>query len=398
MSDSATTQLFKLSTGGLYYTLLLRFGIIKEGKYRIGRLILLFIAITWLPLFILAALEGNLYRTGVGISYFTDINPHVRFLIAIPILLFAGKIIDPLIGAVVQHIKTSGLIAESSRAQFSQALANMGRRRDSIWADIIFIFIAAIISTLARPGYGETELEKVSTWLWVSDGNDLSVTLAGWWYFILAAPLAQIVLYRWLWRYMIWIGFLYHVSRIKLALLSTHGDLTGGLGILFNGQFAFVVIFVAFGSLLSAGLANEMLADGSSMKEISPIIYGIVIAQLIVIVAPLLLFSKQLFNAKRQARRQYGALGYRLSKAFDNKWNREDAPMEQGKDILTAVDPSALADYNAIYETISGMHIFPMKIRTVGLVAIILAVPFVPLILIEVPLDEVLSRVLNALA
>ena len=398
MNDSATTPLFKPSTGGLFYTLLLRTGIIEEGKYHTRRVILLFVGITWLPLLVLTALEGSLYNVGAGISYFTDINPHVRFLIAAPVLLLAGQIIDPLVGAVVQHIRTSGILPESSRAQFSRALDNMTRQRDSIWPDIVIIVIAATVSTLARPGYGETELEKVSTWLWTSDGESLSISLAGWWYFLLAAPLAQIVLYRWIWRFFLWIGFLYHVSRTRLALLPTHGDLTGGLGILSNGQLAFVVIFLAFGSLLSAGLAHEMLVDGLSKKEANPIIYGIVIAQLIAIVAPLLLFTKQLFNAKRLARRQYGALGYRLSNAFDKKWNQDEASMEQGKDILTAVDPSALADYNAVYETISGMHIFPMKIRTIALMGIILAVPFAPLILIEMPLDEVLHRILNALA
>jgi len=116
------------------------------------------------------------------------------------------------------------------------------------------------------------------------------------------------------------------------------------------------------------------------------------------IVVPLLLFTKQLINAKRHARRQYGALGYRLSNAFDKKWNMEEASMEQGKDILTAVDPSALADYNAVYETISGMHVFPMKVRTIAILAVILYVPFAPLILIEVPFNEVLTRLLNTLA
>ena len=398
MHDSSTTPLFKLSTGGLFYALLLRTGIIEEGKYHTRRVILFFIGVTWLPLLILTALEGSVYQTGAGVSFFTDINPHVRFLIAVPILLLAGQIIDPLVGAVVQHIKTSGLLPESSRAQFTHALDNMTRRRDSIWPDIVIIVIAATISMLAKPGYGETELEKVSTWLWESDGNSLSISHAGWWYFLFAAPLAQIVLYRWIWRFILWIGFLYHLSRTRLALLPTHGDLTGGLGILSNGQFAFVTVLLAFGTLLSSGLAHEMLVDGLSMKEANQIIYGIVIAQLIAIVAPLLFFTKQLVNAKRHGRREYGALGYRLSNAFDKKWNQEEAPMAQGKDILTAVDPSALADYNAVYETISGMHVFPMKVRSIAIMAVVLYVPFAPLVLIEIPLNEVLQRVLSALA
>ena len=397
MNHASPAPPFKISGGGLYYNLLLQAGLIEEDQYHIKRFILVFIAVTWLPLLVLTLVEGSFYRSGIGLSYLTDINAHVRFLIAVPILIYAGRIIDPLVGGVVRHIEISGLLPESRRDQFAHALDAMTRQRNSIWADIIIIFIAAAVSILANPGYGETKLEKVSTWLWVVDDKNLSLTLAGWWYFLLAAPLAQIVLYRWIWRYMIWIGFLYDTSRLKLALLPTHGDLTGGLGILSNGQFAFVMIFVAFGCLLSSGLAHEMLVDGSSLKEVSPIIYGIIGFEVVLIVAPLLMFSRQLFTAKRLGRRQYGALGYRLSNAFDKKWNQDDAPLEQGKDILTAVDPSALADYNAVFETISGMHVFPMKIRTIVIMAVILAIPFAPLVLIEVPINEALSRLLNAL-
>jgi hypothetical protein len=398
MSNTTAAQSFKLSTGGLFYTLLLKVRIIEEDKYHARRLILLFIGITWLTLLILSAIEGGLYEAGIGISFLTDINPHVRYLIVAPILLMAGQIIDPLVAGVIQHLKTSGLLPDNSHAEYSTAVDNLVRRRDSTGADIVIIIIALGVSWLAMPGYGETELGKVSTWLWTTEGKSLSVTPAGWWYILVAAPLSQVLLYRWFWRFLIWIGFLYRVSQIRLALLPTHGDLTGGLSILANGQFAFVVVFFAFGALLSSGVAHEMLVDGSTLKEMQPVIYGFVAISVVVMVAPLLLFTQDLVNAKRHGRREYGALGYRLSNAFDKKWNQEEAPMEQGKEILTAVDPSALADYNAIYETVSGMHAFPMKIRTIALLAVILYVPFAPLILIEIPFEEVLSRLLNTLA
>jgi hypothetical protein len=310
----------------------------------------------------------------------------------------AAQIIEPLVGGVIQHLKTSGILPEGGRTQYSIAQDNLLRRRDSIWPDIVIIVLAFLISFLAKPGYGDTEMGKISTWLWITEDKSLSAIYAGWWYFIISAPLAQILLYRWIWRFIIWIGFLYRVSRIQLALLPTHGNLTGGLGILSNGQVAFVIVFFAFGTLLSSGIAHEILVNGSNWKEMQPVIYGFVAISVTAIAAPLLLFTQKLINAKRHGYREYGALGYRLSNAFDKRWNQKDAPMEQGKEILTAVGPSALADYNAIYETISDMHAFPMKVRTIAIMAVILYVPFAPLILIEVPVEEVLSRLLNTLA
>jgi len=141
MSNTTSAQSFKLSTGGLFYTLLLKVRIIEEDKYHARRLILLFIGITWLTLLILSAIEGGLYEAGIGISFLTDINPHVRYLIVAPILLIAGQIIDPLVAGVIQHLKTSGLLPDNSHAEYSTAVDNLVRRRDSTGSDIVIIII-----------------------------------------------------------------------------------------------------------------------------------------------------------------------------------------------------------------------------------------------------------------
>jgi hypothetical protein len=66
MSDTTAVQSFKFSKGGLFHTLFLQTHIIEEDKYHTRRVILVFIGLTWLPLLILAVIEGNLYKAATG--------------------------------------------------------------------------------------------------------------------------------------------------------------------------------------------------------------------------------------------------------------------------------------------------------------------------------------------
>ena len=45
--------------------------------------------VTWLPLVILAAIEGVLFEGAVKVSFVASLAAHVRFLVAIPLLFVA---------------------------------------------------------------------------------------------------------------------------------------------------------------------------------------------------------------------------------------------------------------------------------------------------------------------
>jgi hypothetical protein len=55
------------------------------------------------------------------------------------------------------------------------------------------------------------------------------------------------------------------------------------------------------------------------------VVLGYVVVLLIVMKLPLFFFAGQLVKAKGVGRLVYGALGYRLSQAFDKKWGRSQA-------------------------------------------------------------------------
>ena len=69
MSDTAASQPFRLSTGGLFYTLLRRAHLLRDDKSLLGRRTAVFVAVSWLPLALLCLYEGTLTGAEAGLSF-----------------------------------------------------------------------------------------------------------------------------------------------------------------------------------------------------------------------------------------------------------------------------------------------------------------------------------------
>lgn len=110
-----------------------------------------------------------------------------------------------------------------------------------------------------------------------------------------------------------------------------------------------------------------------------------------IIYIPLLFFNRQLFLARRAGLNEYGALGYKMSEAFDKKWFGEGEG-ETGTELLASADPSAIADYTAAYENVRAMRPIPVNPRDILMTAGILLVPFLPLTLTAFSLRDLLQR------
>ena len=234
------------------------------------------------------------------------------------------------------------------------------------------------------------------TWMLTQTGDAPQPSSAGWWFMLVSGPLLQILLYRWLWRFWLWVVFLFRLSRIQLTLEPTHPDLAGGLGMLKSGQNAFNILFFAFGALLAATLAEEILYSGLALVEVRPIALGYVVASLGITSLPLTFFAVQLVKARYQGRRIYGALAHELSRAFDEKWTQKEESDRGGK-LLEAMDPSAMADYTAVYENVREMRFLPINPRDYIVQAGLLALPFVLLIFTKVSFYEVMGKLFKAL-
>jgi hypothetical protein len=377
---------FHLSHGGFFSQALRKIHLASEYQEHQWRRIALLSAITWLPLLIFSALEGNLLGGQGQLSFLKDPAPYARYLIALPLMVMADTVIDPLLAASLKYLRISGIIRAEALPRFEQALDNLVRRRDSHLAEFLLLALAYALSFVVLTGYSDLDYGGgvASSWAWSPDDG---LTGAGWWYLLVSAPLLQFVLYRWFWRFVIWVGFLISLSRLPLKLMATHTDHAGGLGVLAVAQNAFSIIFMAIAVMMSSFLAQDILFEGQKLEAVFPEALGYVIFGVVVISAPLLLFAKDLYRLKRRGMIEYGALHYRLSKDFHDHWIQGGA-----QDLVDSMQPSAMADYSAVYENVKDLRILPLAPRTVLLLALSLAAPFAPLVLTEIPFKEILER------
>lgn len=397
MQNSQDYSSFRLSTGGLIYRFLNLLHIQDPGDYSIRRRIAFLMTLSWLPLLLLTALEGNLFNSGLDLPFLYDLKPYFRYLLALPLLIAADVMIDPLIASNLQSIGSSGILGDNNKEKYKAATEQLARRKDSFLADIVILVLVILIVLSFLANLEDLDVSTdFSNWTTVHSDAGPRLTYAGWWFLLISSPMLQIILFRWFWRFYLWAEFLFRISRIKLKLQPTHPDLAGGLGIIKNGEGAFILIFLAFGVMFSVSLAEEILYTDFTLAKARPFVLIYIISSIIIMTLPLTFFTKQLMMTKRWGRVVYGGLGYKLSSAFDKKWG-DPADQTTGNELIKTADSSAVCDYADIYEVVRGMRYLPISLKDYAAQAIVLLIPFLPLVLTEISASEVFSRLLDTL-
>ena len=392
-----TLRQFSLSAGGLFHVLQRWIRGPESSDFPIPKQILIAVLLLWLPLVLLSLFEGSLIGTKVEQPLISDIVPHVRLLVAIPLLLMADVVIDPATRSAVQDLETSGIIRREETGRFRRVLAKMHIAKNSVWPDVAIIVLAFGFIWAFKPGYGGSAFEaKATSWLWSVHDDGVRYSTAGWWYLLISGPMFQVILFRWVWRFVIWTAFLFRVSRLPLALRPTHPDHAGGLGYLGVAQQSFTAVFLAFATVTSSTIAHDILSEGNTFRDERLQIAVLVAAFVAVIYAPLLFFTKQLFLARRVGLEEYGSLGHKLSGAFREKWIKDEKDTV-GEDLMASTDASAMADYSATYDDVRSMRLVPASVRSILVVAGVLLIPFLPLALTEFSIQDLFDLLADAL-
>jgi hypothetical protein len=86
----------------------------------------------------------------VGVPFLYDIDAHARFLIALPLLIFAELVVYQRMRTVVAQFVTLGLIRDAVRERFDAAIASAMRLRNSIAAEVMLILMFLKVPVLTR--------------------------------------------------------------------------------------------------------------------------------------------------------------------------------------------------------------------------------------------------------
>ena len=389
---STLPNLRKLSVieGGPLDRLQLRLGLMKRQAPLIVRRAVIFALIGWVPLLILSALQGTLL-TNVKIPFLYDPSAHIRFLLSVPLLIVAEVVIGPRIVAAASHFINSGLIAENRYQDFDAAIVDAIRFRDSTVAEVIILAITYLGAFISIRFFSAT----VSTWHSLLTESGHRFTLAGYWYALVALPIFQFLVYRWLWRTYIWCRFLRRVSKLDLQLIPTHPDQAGGLGFLGETHRLYAVFIFAYAATASAVASREVLFDKVPIQTYKIPVAALIVLMLLLFLGPLFMFAPILLRTRRKGLHEYSTLACKLGRLYEQKWVKGNTPAHES--LLSTPDNTSLANYSRDYELVDRMRVFPFEPRTA--VALVLAglIPMLPLLATVMPIEEIFKLVLKAL-
>ncbi|CAB3735616.1 Uncharacterised protein [Achromobacter denitrificans] len=382
-------QNFSVVLGGPLFQLLRRAHIADDALEMVRQRVLVISLIAWLPLLVLAAVEGRLLDGSVAIPFLLDLEVHIRFLVAVPLLIVAELVVHRRLRPIARAFLDRGIIPEASVAQFDEAVRSAFRLRNSVAAELLLIAVVYGVGIFVV-WHHYSALQTTATWYAVPSPDGLTLSLAGFWYAYVSVPIFQFLLLRWYFRLFVWTRFLWHVSRIELSLIPTHPDRVGGLGFLANTVYAFMALLAAHGAMLSAQFANRIFFAGASLTDFKVETGAMVLFLLCLIFVPLLVFSPQLANAKRKGLSEYGMLAQRYVREYDAKWLRGGAPADEP--LVGSADIQSLADLGNSFDVIRTMRIAPMTKDAVLRLAVAVLLPILPLALTMMSLEDLLKR------
>ena len=386
-------QDFSLVLGGPLFQLLRRAHLTDEALTLLRQRILVLALFAWLPLLILSVLEGQALGGRAAVPFLLDVDVHVRFLVALPLLIVAELVVHQRMRFVVKQFLERQVIPEGARARFDAAIASAVRLRNSVLAEVLLIALVYGVGVLIL--WRQYMALAAATWYATPAAGGSTLSLAGMWYGYVSLPLFQFLLARWYFRLVIWARFLWQVSRIDLRLVPTHPDRVGGLGFLSNTVYAFTPLAVAHGALLAGMIANRIFFLGATLPDFKVEIAVTLIFLLGVVLGPLFVFAPQLAEVKRAGNREYGTLAQRYVREFDAKWLRGSAPAEEP--LVGSADIQSLADLANSFEVVRTMRLAPVTKEALLQLAAATLAPIVPLTLTMMSLEELLKRLFGIL-
>ena len=342
----------------------------------------------WLPLLLLSALQGQMLGGSIDVPFLFDMEAHIRFLVALPLLIVAESEVSRRLPLLLQQFTVRHLVPENSIARFESALASVSRQRNSVLAEVLLIAVVYGVGILIV--WRHYLVLDAATWYATPSAEGSKLTLAGMWYGYVSLPIVQFLLLRWYFHMLIWAHFLWQVSRIELDLLPAHPDQAGGLGFLGSTWAAFAMFATAHGALAAGQITSRIFFAGAALPQFIYEIAIVTVFMLCLVIGPLLVFAPQLAAAKHKGMRNYGALAARYVREFDAKWLNGGAPASEA--WVGSPDIQSLADMGNSYQMTRAMRFVPISMHAaLGLAAATLA-PIAPLVLTMVPLSELLEK------
>lgn len=352
------------------------------------------LVICWLPLAVMTLIQGNFWTGNLRDSFITNFDSQVRFLICLPILIFSEELISKRLGLILKQFKSSGFIKKKDHGVYDHILARAGRFLYSKWTLLLLIVICYI--QVFGVLLFESEYTSVLTWQVAQVDGTLELNAAGWWNALISRPIVFFLFLNWLFRIMVWGWILRRIAQLDLMLYPIHPDLVGGLGFVGYALRFFSPIAFAFSATIAGNMADFILIEGLDLKTLA--LPGLTYLVLITLLFTLPLFSftgklvewreRSVFENYDFALGMYRELRKKLLKGFE----------AVDENDLQKPYYSAVSDLNAVLENSLNMKFTPFTFKDLIPLWSMTFLPFVAVILIEVPIGDLFKLIISLLA
>jgi hypothetical protein len=211
-----------------------------------------------------------------------------------------------------------------------------------------------------------------------------------------STPITQFLILRWLFRLAIWGRFLWQVSRIELDLIPTHPDRNCGLGFLGGSAYAFSPLLASLSAMVAGLVASRIFhqVPPASLADFKVEIVALVGIGVVLVLGPLAVFAPQILTAKRRGLREYGAFAADYTRDFHRRWLC--SADHDAEPLLGTGDIQSLADLGNAFAVIKEIKAVPFNRDMLFQLVWATVIPFAPLVLTMIPLDELLDRIIGA--
>ena len=152
---------------------------------------------------------------------------------------------------------------------------------------------------------------------------------------------------------------------------------------------AHAIFGFALSYIYSAAAAFRIVFEGAKIDTFKiPLIILLVISQ-ILFLGPLLVFLPAMARSRRSGLKAYGILVDRYNREFHKKWI--DGPAPEGEPLLGSADIQSLADLGNGFRFISEMKTVPFGRQAVAQLAVVTALPALPLLLLVMPIGKIID-------
>ena len=315
----------------------------------------------------------------------SDCGFTTRLLLAVPILLLDEFRVDRRISLILPGVVASNLFSSKDIPAWEDEIQKTRRRITERAPLFVLAALVAIsvVSNVLHPSNG-------SSGDWMSGPGPAGLSWAGLWYALVGRPIFLFLVLLWLWRWLSISLFIWRTSRSPLLLQPSHPDGMGGLAIFMELTTASMSLIFATSAVVSAEVYYEMANGAATLRSYGPLLIALLVLALLFALGPFFFFSPLLARLKRRALYLYGVLASKHSTLFESRWFVRDPPTSE---LLGASEISSLTDLASAYFVARSIQTVPFGRGTIIATALAAALPMIPVVLLEVPLREILSRI-----